>query len=573
VTADRVTLNAGSTVAATVTVSARLQDGSAVPDDSSLAVNTNLGYFKDADGNSVQLISVKTANGAATLQFFAGADIGTANLLAQLGTSVGRLTVSITTAPIPPVADFEVNASGLRAIFTNLSTGTPTPTYAWDFGDKTPIVTSAAPIHDYALAGTYTITLTAKNDGGSNARSRFLTVTPTPLLASFTSKATGLTVGFTDTSVGNPASWLWDFGDGPNATSTLQNPQYTYQAPGTYNVTLNISGGGQTASAKNFVTVSAMAPAADFTYAATNLQVSFTDTSTNSPTSWSWNFGDNSALDTSRNPVHVYPMAGVYAVALTVQNAVGPSTKSKFVTVTVPPKASFVAQPVGLDVAFIDTSTGSPTEWEWDFGDNTPLDTRENPTHHYEDGGNYTVTLKVTNSAGASTISQILPIVGPPSAAFTSSPATDDTLTWNFLDVSSGSPTSWQWTFGDCNLQSVCTSSDQHPTHTYVQPGEYIVVLTVTNTAGHDAKQSTLKAGLPVASFNYDQEGSQVTFIDQSTNNPTSYFWTFGCGEADCTSTQQNPVHIYSAAGQYSVKLVVSNAAGQNSTSKIITIP
>lgn len=61
-----------------------------------------------------------------------------------------------------------------------------------------------------------------------------------PPVADFTSDVTTgtnlLTVNFTDTSLNNPTSWLWDFGDGN--TSTLQNPQHTYTIGGTYNVSL-----------------------------------------------------------------------------------------------------------------------------------------------------------------------------------------------------------------------------------------------------------------------------------------------------------------------------------------------
>jgi hypothetical protein len=68
------------------------------------------------------------------------------------------------------------------------------------------------------------------------------TPTPAPLAASFTSGGvTPLTVKFTDTSTGNPTAWAWDFGDGN--TSPLQNPVNTYQAPGTYTVTLTASNG------------------------------------------------------------------------------------------------------------------------------------------------------------------------------------------------------------------------------------------------------------------------------------------------------------------------------------------
>ncbi len=64
------------------------------------------------------------------------------------------------------------------------------------------------------------------------------------------------------------------------------------------------------------------------------LTVKFTDNSTGSPTSWSWNFGDKS-ISASKNPVHKYTKAGKYTVSLTVKNAASNNTvkKPNYITV------------------------------------------------------------------------------------------------------------------------------------------------------------------------------------------------------------------------------------------------
>lgn len=64
-----------------------------------------------------------------------------------------------------------------------------------------------------------------------------------------------LTVQFTDTSTGSPTSWAWTFGDGN--TSTAQNPQHTYTAPGLYTVTLNATNeyGSDTETKTDYITV------------------------------------------------------------------------------------------------------------------------------------------------------------------------------------------------------------------------------------------------------------------------------------------------------------------------------
>jgi PKD repeat protein len=148
--------------------------------------------------------------------------------------------------------------------------------------------------------------------------------------------------------------------------------------------------------------------------------VQFTDTTLNSPTSWSWNFGDPaSASNTStlRNPAHVYASAGVFTIRLTAANAAGSSSTTNTVTVTAPtilPAASFGAAYKGtlLTEQFTDTSTGSPTSWAWSFGDTASgaanASTAKNPSHTFSKVGAYTVKLTVRNAAGSSSASHSL---------------------------------------------------------------------------------------------------------------------------------------------------------------------
>ena len=79
------------------------------------------------------------------------------------------------------------------------------------------------------------------------------------------------------------------------------------------------------------------------------LTVNFTDLSTGSPTSWSWNFGDG-GTSTLQNPSHTYSAAGQYTVSLTATNSAGPdsTTKTNYITVSAtvtPPVADFSGTP------------------------------------------------------------------------------------------------------------------------------------------------------------------------------------------------------------------------------------
>ncbi|MDX1284138.1 MAG: PKD domain-containing protein, partial [Draconibacterium sp.] len=174
-----------------------------------------------------------------------------------------------------------------------------------------------------------------------------------PPVADFTANPTTILVGenvdFTDLSLNNPDTWSWDFGDGQN--STIQNPSHTYTSTGPFTVSLTVSNsaGADIETKVNYILVEALPtnpPVADFTAEPTDAfvgdQVQFTDLSSNSPTSWLWDFGDGNG-STLQNPVHSYSAASTYTVSLTATNAHGDDeiTKTGFITVNEPPAASY----------------------------------------------------------------------------------------------------------------------------------------------------------------------------------------------------------------------------------------
>jgi len=106
------------------------------------------------------------------------------------------------------------------------------------------------PVHTYASANTFTVSLNATNADGSNTmtRTNYITVNAPapPPVSNFTANVTsGLsprTIKFTDTSTGSPTAWNWSFGDG--ALSVVQHPVYMYVQPGNHTVTLTASNAG-----------------------------------------------------------------------------------------------------------------------------------------------------------------------------------------------------------------------------------------------------------------------------------------------------------------------------------------
>ena len=160
------------------------------------------------------------------------------------------------------------------------------------------------------------------------------------------------------------------------------------------------------------------APVANFTgnpiSGTAPLAVQFTDTSTGTPTAWIWTFGDIGSGNTSTygSPLHTYTTPGIYSVNLTVSNAGGSKTliRTNYITVISPLAANFTGTPTSgskpLLVSFTDKSTGTPTGWNWAFGDGS-TSTVQNPQHTYADKGNYTVNLTVTKGLSSSTVSKV----------------------------------------------------------------------------------------------------------------------------------------------------------------------
>ncbi len=253
-------------------------------------------------------------------------------------------------------------------------------------------------------------------------------------------------------------------------------------------------------------------------------------------------------------------------------------TKPNYIDVTQKPVANFWGTPrsgnLPLNVAFTDNTTGEPTEWNWNFGDGT-YSTQQNPVHTYSAAGNYTVTLTATNTAGANTITEmnyviVEPALQKPIANFWGSPKSGNaSLNVTFNDISTGEPTAWNWSFGDGTY-----STQQKPVHTYSEAGIYAVTLTASSTAGTGTMTkpnyiNVTASQKPIADFwGSPKSGNlplNVVFTDTSKGAPTDWSWNFGDGKY---STVKSPTHTYSAAGNYTVKLTVSNTAGSGMMTK-----
>jgi len=142
-------------------------------------------------------------------------------------------------------SDVTSGIAPLTVNFTDTSVG-PISSWLWEFGDGD-TSTEANPNHQYTVPGVYTVSLTVSGDGGADTmvKTDFITVYD-PVAADFSANPTygtaPLTVNFTNNSTGDYDDITWDFGDGTSSSSA--NPSHEYTAPGTYTVTLTVSGNG-----------------------------------------------------------------------------------------------------------------------------------------------------------------------------------------------------------------------------------------------------------------------------------------------------------------------------------------
>lgn len=490
------------------------------------------------------------------------------------------------TVGLAPVAQFDAHYAfttiPTKVSFVDNSLGSTPMTYEWNFGDGSSS-TEQNPSHMYTQRGTYTVTLTVKNAYGSSTAIKrdFISIGMAPrpdFVASPVSGNVPLNVQFTDRTAGQVSTWRWDFGDGK--ASSEQNPVHTYWTAGVYNVILTVSndyGQADVTKTKYIVVVGDLVAkfAADPSTGKASLDVKFTDRSIGCRTAWSWDFGD-STTSTLQNPTHTYTNAGSYDVKLTVTHEDAKATTTQDLNVGGVPNTDFVGSPlevnVGEQVQFTDKTTNAPTSWKWTFGD-TAESADQNPSHSYQLKGIYTVSLTTRNDNGRDTETKMNYVnvgMGPKAdfrPVIVPYQMYKVPMVVDFVDQSTGLPTSWAWDFGDGS-----TSTEQNPHHVYMKEGTYTVKLTVKNSFGDDTKvrtdHITVGGGLPV-DFTADKTtvgvGRIVSFTDLSAGNPTLWTWDFGDGQV---GTGPKPDHAYQAVGVYDVTLTASDGSITNSRTK-----
>ena len=287
--------------------------------------------------------------------------------------------------------------------------------------------------------------------------------------------------------------------------------------------------------------------------------VEFYDETINTPTSWLWNFGDGET-STSINPTHTYTSTGSFQVSLSVTNSYGTDVTVQNIEITEnfgPISANCYPEPNNgyyywgiSNVSFANinnSSEGSNAGFEdftcIGFADviqgvsyNMSVTTLSEETVRvwidFDNSGSFETQEMMMNSVGGYSHSSEFEI--PQECVFNVG-----------LRMRVGSDS--------YNLPEPCVNPY------YGQHEDYTIII----------QSNTLP---PVASINHDiidECNGIVQFTDGSGNIPTSWLWEFGDGG---TSADQNPLHIYTTAGMYTVTLTASNIFGTDIATKSILI-
>ncbi len=524
----------------------------------------------------------------------------------------------------PPLADFNFTTDGCinnPVSFTDNSNtdGRAVNSRHWNFGDAT---TSAAnnPTHTYTAPGAYTVKYSLITDIGCLADTALHTVTINdPPVAQFSVAAPycpGLNLTFTDQSTvpagGTIVQWTWDFGDGSPVVvrSSSTNEVHQYTTPGNYIATLRVvtSSGCQSTLFSFPITIHPN-PVADFNLPVVCLPVGaaqFNDLSTvgsgNAITGWAWDFGD-AGTASIQNPLHNYTTTGPFNVSLKVTTNNGcTNTKNQVLsTVFAEPQAAFNSLPevcIGSLIGFSDASTAPGsivTGWTWDFGDATPVSTLQNPTHIYNTAGTYTVTLRVTSSAGCQTVNNVATrtvVVKPlPTATiFGNTTVCLNSASPNitFTGANGTGPYTFTYTINGGPVQSVTTTSGNSvdvsvPTNA---TGTFTYALTSVkegSSTGCIQNQTgsvtvTVKA-LPTAAISgnttvcLNSASPNITFTGASGTAPYTFVYTINGGpNQTVTTTSGNSVTVAvptTTAGTFTYNIVSVQEGSANLCSQV----
>ncbi|MFL5772702.1 MAG: PKD domain-containing protein, partial [Flavisolibacter sp.] len=293
---------------------------------------------------------------------------------------------------------------------------------------------------------------------------------------------------------GTITSYLWDFGDGTTYSGKTP-PPHQYPPPpagaatATYRIKYTVKNNCGEAFWTNDITVGGCVPDPKFTYAFLNdSTVEFNNVSTaTTPVTYVWNFGDGTSSTSSATTVtKTYHQDQNFTVSLKATNGCG----DNFYTATVPIcRPAVPSQTVTITscstVNVNAAATQNGARYQWNFGNGTILPatpgTSSSISYTYPAAGTYNITLSVINAGGCdtATISNAVTIAANNLSGPNTFDYSSDDLEYQFYRPTVTNATTYSWNFGDGT-----TSSQQNPSKTFNDPGQYTLTIGASNSCG-----------------------------------------------------------------------------------------
>ena len=444
------------------------------------------------------------------------------------------------------------------------------------------------------------------------------------------------TVNFTDASTNDPTSWDWKISPSSgwsytNGKSSTNNPSIKFTVAGTYTVSLKAVNYLGNSSTSKTIVVMPSAPVAQFTMngatsnltVTSNSTVNFADISTNNPTAWEWSVLTSSGWNFSSGNSYTKTLGikfsnpGNYTISLKASNVGGTGIVTKNVVVKsleLAPVAQFTMNGSTSNttieknevINFADASANNPSSWQWSISPSSGWNysagnsNSQNPSIHFNSAGTYAVSFRAGNKVGYNSISKTVTVTssnpGVPVAQFTINGSTSKTTVSldsiiSLSDVSSNSPISWQWTISPSTGWNYVSSgsTSENPNIKFNIIGTYSVTLKAINNTGYGTISKNILVtnkiiGAPVPQFTIDgstsnttvNSGSIVTFMDVSTNDPSSWLWAVspstGWNYTYGKETTKIQSIKFNTPGTYSFLLKVSNSSGTSTINKKVVV-
>jgi len=479
------------------------------------------------------------------------------------------------------VPDFYYNdvCDGSTVFFNNGTSISPPATvtdFVWKFGDGNQ-VNQYNSSHLYATAGNYDVWLVAtSNDNCLDSVMYTVNVYDYPEADfSFTDICLNSPASFTNLSTASTndvfGEVIWNFGDGASANSW--DAIHNYSIPDSFFVSLTVYTDILSCSDTKLDTI-VVYPPIQSEFAAAN--VCFGDTvflfnQSVGTGIWEWDFDDGNNYQAIDDTTHYFAAAGIYDVRLVGISPNG-CNDTAFVEVTVydAPVAGFTTSDICANelAQFVNTTTlpnyGALGSWYWLFSDGTNS-SAYSPLHVFPTAGQYTATLIVYNEfLGCSdTTTASIELFPVPQSDFTvENVCFGEIVAPDNLSLNSAS--FWSWSFGD----ATGTVLQASPTHNYLQPGTYDVMMVATyvDQCSDTAIHPVIVYDLPVADFSsyIVCEGQTTPFLNHSTipfpENIIQWIWDYGDGSA--LDTVFNGAHVYPDGGNYDVELFITSGHG-----------